>query len=289
MQTGSGRCIQIAAGWGDFMPASSLTRSLTDLDYKSMQEKLTSFISEYVGSAGAGGVVVGLSGGVDSSVVATLCVRALSSSRVMGIIMPTAFTPREDLADAEWLASWLSIRHRTVPIDPILEAYASQLGRSSQDSEARMAFANLRARIRMSILYFHANMLNYLVAGTGDRSEILIGYYTKYGDGGVDFLPVAGLYKTQLRHLAKSLGIPDRIALKPSSPQLYPGHRAVDELPADYDVLDPILYHLFDLGKSLDETAEFMGVSRELVRAVYERHLRTEHKRKMPASPPARI
>ncbi|MEM4416688.1 MAG: NAD+ synthase [Nitrososphaerota archaeon] len=207
--------------------------TLTDLDYKSVEKGLVSFISDYVERAGAEGVVVGLSGGVDSSVVATLCVRAVSRERVLGLIMPAGFTPAEDVEDARWLASWLQIRHKIIPIDPIVSAYASQLGVDIERPDSRLAYANLRARIRMSILYFHANLLNYLVAGTGDKSEILIGYFTKYGDGGVDFLPLAGLYKTQLRQLAKSLGLPDRIAFKPSSPQLYPGHKAVDEIPAD--------------------------------------------------------
>jgi NAD+ synthase len=267
------------------MTPSTAAHHLLDLDYKTVGEKLIQFISDYVGSSGAGGVVIGLSGGVDSSVVATLCVRALGRERVLGLIMPTSFTPSDDVRDAEWLVSWLGIRHKHIPIDPIVDAYAAQLGWSLQEPAARMAYANLRARVRMSILYFHANMLNYLVAGTGDRSEILIGYFTKYGDGGVDFLPAAGLYKTQLRHLARSLGIPDRIAFKPSSPQLYPGHRAIDEIPADYDILDRVLFHLFDEGRTVDETARLTGVSRETVENIYSRFLRTRHKREMPVTP----
>jgi len=265
---------------------TALAHHLVNLDYKAITEKLTKFISDYVGSSGADGVVIGLSGGVDSSVVATLCVKALTKDKVLGLIMPTAFTPHEDVRDAEWLASWLGIRYKLIRIDPIVEAYAGQLGQSPQDPAAKMAFANLRARVRMSVLYFYANMLNYLVAGTGDRSEILIGYFTKYGDGGVDFLPAAGLYKTQLRYLARSLGIPDRIAFKPSSPQLYPGHRAVDEIPVDYDVLDKVLYHLFDEGRSTREAAELAGVSHETADNIYGRYLRTRHKREMPATPP---
>ncbi len=264
------------------MVVDSLRSELLNLDYSEVSRRIEEFISSSVGKSGADGVVVGLSGGVDSSVVATLCVRALGKERVLGLIMPTSFTPQQDVLDAEWLASWLGINAKKIMIDPIVDAFSQQLGADSLNMGLRIPFANLRARVRMTLLYFHANAENRLVAGTGDRSEILIGYFTKYGDGGVDILPIGGLFKSQVRRLASHLGLPDRIAYKPSSPQLYPGHKAVDEIPADYEQLDVILYLLFDKQKKAEEIARETGFSSELVQEVIRRYEASHHKRGIP-------
>ena len=264
----------------------TLKEEFLNLDYGRVSEVIQGFIARSVEEAGVEGVVVGLSGGVDSSVTATLCVRALGSGRVLGLIMPAGFTPQQDISDAEWLASWLGIRTEKIPIDPIVDSFAKQLGHNPDDKNLRIPFANLRARIRMSLLYFYANSENRLVAGTGDRSEILIGYFTKYGDGGVDLLPIGGLFKTQVRQLARHLGIPERIAYKPSSPQLYPGHRAVDEIPADYDQLDVILYLLFDKEEDPEQVAQKTGFKTELIQEILKRHKETGHKRGMPPIAP---
>ncbi|MEM4281982.1 MAG: NAD+ synthase [Candidatus Caldarchaeum sp.] len=258
-----------------------LADELLRIDFSRTAAAVESFIAETVESAGASGVVLGLSGGVDSSAVALLCERALTKERVIGLIMPAEFTPSQDVEDARKLAKNLGIKTFFIPITSIINSFAEQLGVKTSDTEKKIPLANLRARVRMNILYFYANTYNLLVAGTGDRSELLLGYFTKYGDAGVDFLPVAGLYKTQLRWLSKHLGLPDSIAFKPSSPQLYPGHRAVDELPADYDVLDPILYALFDKKMTVEQVSE-LGVNKKIVEAVVERYERSMHKRTMP-------
>src|SRR5207249_8147294 len=160
-----------------------------------MSKEIVNFIESYVNNSQAKGLVVGLSGGVDSSVVAKLCVMALGRSNVLGVLMPTTFTPKTDIEDARSLALQLGIDSRHVEIGSIDEAFGASLGVRSDEKAMKIPFANLRARIRMTILYFFANGLNYLVAGTGDRSEDLIGYFTKYGDGGVDLLPISHLYK----------------------------------------------------------------------------------------------
>ena len=260
----------------------SLREELLSLDYQELSRRIEDFIIKAVEESGVEGVVMGLSGGVDSSVVATLCVRALGREKVLGLIMPTSFTPQQDVLDAEWLASWLGIRTKKIMIDPIVNAFSQQLGEDPLSAELRISFANLRARVRMVLLYFYANKEHRLVAGTGDRSEILIGYFTKYGDGGVDILPIGGLFKSQVRRLATYLGIPDRIAYKPSSPQLYPGHRAVDEIPADYEQLDIILYLLFDKQKKPEEIVNETGFDMELVQEVIRRYENSHHKRNMP-------
>ena len=248
-------------------------------DLERTSDEIQKFIKEVVQSANASGVVLGLSGGVDSTLTAALCTRALGRDKVLGLMMPTSFTPERDNKDAAELAEMLGIRAKKVNIDSICDAFVEALGIRADDAQARIPLANIRARIRMIIPYFYANTNNYLVAGTGDRSETLIGYFTKYGDGGADFFPIRHLYKTQARELAKHLGIPQRMADKPSNPQLYPGHKLSDELPLDYDKLDLVLVGLFDYRMSPEEVSEATNVPLDVVMEVSRRHKRTEHKR----------
>ncbi len=251
------------------------------LDYEAVAKSLTGFIRDYVSEARAKGAVIGVSGGVDSATVLHLLVRALGSEKVLALILPdTSVTPAEDVEDARSLAERLGVAYKVIDIRPIVESFVNQLG-----SADKRTIGNLRARIRMSILYYHANSLDYLVAGTGDRSEILIGYFTKYGDGGVDFLPIGCLYKSQVRRLALHLGVPVKIAWKPSSPRLWPGHLAEDELGMKYDEIDVILYALFDLGMGVKEAAEATGLSAEKVMRVLELYENSKHKRSMPPIP----
>ena len=259
-----------------------LTRDILKIDFEEETERILEFIRRVVENSGASGVVLGLSGGVDSSLTAVLCVKALGREKVLGVLMPTNFTPREDVEDALELAETLGIRVETVNIDEISEAFFKCLKVDRSDPKARMPMANIRARIRMIILYYYANLRNYLVAGTGDRSESLIGYFTKYGDGGVDFMPICHLYKTQVRELARHLGVPERIAYKPSSPQLYPGHKATDEIPIDYGKLDLILAGLFDLKMEPEEVSRAVEVPLEVVEEVLRRFRKTMHKRTLP-------
>ncbi|MEM0349043.1 MAG: NAD+ synthase [Candidatus Caldarchaeum sp.] len=263
----------------------SVLEELLDIDYDETASAIQGFIAERLRLSGASGLVLGLSGGVDSSVVAALCTRAVPREKILGLIMPTGFTPDQDVADALALAEKLGISTRYISIDPIVQSYAERLGVGVDEPGARMAYANLRARIRMTLLYFQANLHNMLVVGTGDRSELLLGYYTKYGDGGVDILPIAGLYKTQVRRLGQALGLPEQIVNKPSSPQLYPGHRAIDELPGDYTILDPILYLLFDKKHSPQQVVE-KGFEKRVVDAVLARYEGSFHKREMPPTGP---
>jgi NAD+ synthase len=252
------------------------------LDLDKAIDEIVNFIRRVVDEAKAQGVVVGLSGGVDSSLTAALCVRALGAERVLGILMPASFTPKEDVRDAYQLAEMLRIRTVRVDIDGIFKAFLRGMGIEEDDPGLKMAYANLRARIRMAILYFFANAQNMLVAGTGDLSELLIGFFTKYGDGAADFLPIVHLYKTQVRRLAKHLGVPERIAFKPSSPQLYPGHRLLDEVPIDYEELDPVLVGLFEHGLPPEEVSRRTNVPLEIIRDIMSRHEKTRHKRELP-------
>jgi NAD+ synthase len=253
------------------------------LDSVSVVSKIIGFIKKtVVDKSRADGVVIGLSGGVDSAVVTALCIRALGKERVLAVLMPTAFTPIADITDANNLAINLGIETRKVDIESIRQSFITTLDTNTHDPAVRIPLANITARIRMIVLYWFANSGNKLVAGTGDKSEISVGYFTKYGDGGADFFPIAHLYKTQVRDLSKYLGIPDHITYKPSSPQLYPGHKVTDELPVDYHVLDRILLGLFKSKLSKEEVAKRLGVEVEIVTQVETIHHSTIHKRKYP-------
>ena len=260
----------------------SMSHSEFDLDWEAASEEIVTFIQRVVAEARAGGIVVGLSGGVDSSLVAALSVRALGKEKVLGVMMPTDFTPKEDIQDARDLAKMLGIQTKNIMIRPIMDCFAEALRLDEADPHVKIPLANICSRIRMVILYYFANLYNYLVAGTGDRSEDLIGYFTKYGDGGADFLPISHLYKTQVRRLAEYLGIPTRVAYKPSSPQLYPGQKVTDELPLDYDRLDHIERMLFDEKLSPQEIAEKVQVSIDIVEDVSRRYCASKHKRTYP-------
>jgi NAD+ synthase len=242
--------------------------------------RIAAFIQQIVTGASAGGVVVGLSGGVDSSVVGALCVRALGKQRVLGLLMPSEHTPKQDVEDAEELAKSWQVKSSTVPISTFMRSFSTSVGLEG----TKVAKANATARIRMAILYYHANSLGYLVAGTGDRSENLLGYFTKWGDGGTDFLPIVHLYKTQVRELGAYLGLPKGVVEKPASPQLWAGHKATDEIPADYDKLDVVLHYLFDKKSPRAEAARAAGVTSQVVDRVIEMHRRSAHKRAPPPS-----
>ena len=255
---------------------------LTRIDMGKVVGLCTTFIRDVVEGAGASTAVVGLSGGIDSSVVAALAVKALGPGRVVGVIMPdTRTTPEDDVRDARELASALGIKTLELQIDRAVDSIAGLV----PDPSPR-ALGNLRARVRMATLYLAANHMGGIVLGTGDKSEWLLGYFTKYGDGAADAYPILGLYKTQVRALGRYLGVPERIVAKPSGPKLFSrDHYAYVELGADYDVIDPVLYVLFEMGvREPVKAAELTGVGESLVRRILEMHGSTAHKR---ATPPA--
>ncbi len=202
--------------------------------------RLSLWIRERVTEAKGKGVVLGLSGGMDSSVAAVLCQRAFPED-TLGIIMP-CHSPKEDIEHAKALAQRFSIPTETVVLDSTYDTLLKALPdeKASHDIR-RLAKANLKARLRMLTLYYFANQRNYLVVGSGNRDELAIGYFTKYGDGGVDIQPLGDLLKGQLKELALFLGIPRPIIDKPPSAGLWEGQTDEGELGFSYDELDRYL------------------------------------------------
>ncbi len=244
------------------------------------EARIESFVRKVVKDASAKGVVVGLSGGIDSAVVGAACVRALGKERVLVLLMPSDHTPEVDMEDAQKLAAAWGVKAVKIPISRIAELITT----SAYVNGTKIARANVEARLRMILLYYYANSLGYLVAGTGDRSEETIGFFTKFGDGGVDFLPIAHLFKTQVRQLGAYLGVPKSVVEKPASPQLWQGHRASDEIPADYDKLDIVLHEIFDLKAKGPAAAKLAGVQASVSERVLQMHRKSSHKRALPPS-----
>lgn len=242
----------------------------------STAKKIERFISSYVSKSSAEGLVVGLSGGLDSAVVLKLAVDAIGPSRVLGLVMPSDMTPEQDTQDAIEHAKSLGARYLVIDINPLLAKYAEVL---PADKRAR---GNLMARIRMNILYYHAGFNGFLVAGTSDKSELHLGYFTKFGDGAADIMPVAGLYKTEVRVLAKSLKIPNAIIQKKSSPRLWGNHLAEEEIGMDYETIDPILRLLVDKKMGPKAAAKKLKMPASRVKRINDMVEKSLHKREMP-------
>jgi NAD+ synthase len=210
---------------------------------------MAGWLRQQVHAAGSRGIVVGLSGGVDSAVVARIAQMAMPDN-VMAVIMPAHSDPR-DAQDAKLAADAFKLPVMTVDLtdsyDELLDELQTSLGTTGRkqapadDAAARLALANVKPRLRMTALYFVANHLNYIVAGTGNRSEIAIGYYTKYGDGGVDVLPLGSLVKSEVRALARDLGVPAPIIEKAPSAGLWLGQTDEGEMGFTYAELEDYL------------------------------------------------
>ena len=243
-------------------------------------KKLASFISREIKRSGLNGALVAVSGGIDSAVALVLTVRALGPERVRALTLPERdITPARDIADVMSLVSSLGVTCDTVEITHVMSVMRETL--PLYDPEDLVAFGNVKARVRMIIAYHYANSLGYMVIGTSNRTEWLTGYFTKYGDGGVDLMPLADLYKNQIRQLAVHLDIPESIIEKAPSGGLWPGQTDEGELGLDYDTLDLILSGM-EGGMSEDEIAVELNVDIALVRGVFRRVKANEHKRRIP-------
>ncbi len=257
---------------------AKLENLLPELNYEKVTENITNCIKRYFKESGAEGIVLGLSGGIDSSVTAALLVKAIGSPRVTGLIMPEKESNTKDIEDAKIVAEHLGIKYYVMNITGIVEETLKLFGENYEDAP-KIPKGNVKARGRMIVLYYYANKMNYLVAATGDKSEYYLGYFTKWGDAAGDIYPIIGLYKTQVRKLGAYLGLPSEIVKKPSSPGLWPGQTAEGELGLSYEIIDPIIYYLVEKQKPIGEVAATLGIDEKLVKDVWNRIISTQHKR----------
>jgi NAD+ synthase len=233
-----------------------------------LAKAISDWLQDYARRAGAQGYVVGLSGGIDSACTAALCKSAMGDG-VLGALLP-CHSVSDDAHLAHLVARRFEIRTVTVdlalPFDALLNALPEGI--------TAMAQANIKPRLRMAACYALAQTYNYLVAGTGNKSELLVGYFTKYGDGGVDVEPLGDLYKHQVRQLAEELNVPQEVIQRPPSAGLWPGQTDEEELGVSYDVLDRVLAaieagHTGDIGPVLLSRVQGMIIA-------------SAHKRTMP-------
>ena len=246
-------------------------------------DRIVRFLRTHSERIGAKCLVVGMSGGLDSSVTAALCSKAVGGNRTLGFCLPEAETRNlRNVRDAEEVARKFGITFKSLDMTGLVQG-ASSLLHHSRKKDSVIPFGNLKARLRAMILYFYANTSRGLVVGTGDKSEIMLGYFTKYGDGANDIQPIADMYKSTVRDLARHLGLPRRIFSKPSSPELWPGQIAEHELGLPYSKLDSILWRL-ERWMPPPEISDELKIPMRTVEKIRDRWLHSEHKRRPPLS-----
>jgi NAD+ synthase len=256
-----------------------LSPSVLEFDEQDIAKRLTRFIKDYVDTSGAKGVVLGLSGGVDSATVAALSALAIGGDRVIALMLPEKETYNsKDIEDAQVVAKKFKLQSQVCEITPALEGFYKSI--PIFDPADRLCKGNIKARARMIYLYYYANKLNRIVVGSSDKSETMMGYFTKWGDVAADISPIMDLYKTQVRKLAEHIGIPRKLAQKPSTPALWPNQMAEGELGIKYELLDQILFGL-ERFMTVEEIAEQLSVEKAQVEKAKARWLDVEHKRRM--------
>jgi NAD+ synthase len=262
----------------------------SEAELESQREHIVAFIADVVESAGAEGAVLGLSGGIDSTLTAYLAVEALGTDGLHGLVMPSDVNTEGNMSDAERVAELLGIECDVVDIDPIVDAFVDAFPAGDVESRIdtdplRTAAGNVRVRTRAVLNYFVANAENRVVLGTGNRSEAMTGYYTKYGDQAVDCNPIGTLYKQQVRQLAAHVGVPEDLVTKTPSAEMWLGQTDEEEMGLTYDTLDAILALHVDGPLSKSATVRELGVDETQVDRVTDLVARSEHKRHMPPAP----
>jgi len=258
-----------------------------------VRERIVAAIRTNVADAGADGVVVAMSGGIDSTLTAALAVEAIGSDGVLGLGLPCHMTEQAHVSDAHTIAEGMGIDFEEIQLRPLLEVFdetvASELESETEadnrPNERNREIGNATARLRMLTAYYAANRQSRVVLGTANRSEWLLGYFTKYGDGAADAYPIGDCYKTEVRALAKHIGLPRRIVSKEPTAGFWATQTDADELGARYDVIDPLLYRLVEEGRSFDEAVAELQIDRDTAEEIASLHADTEHKRATPPTP----
>jgi NAD+ synthase len=260
-----------------------LTPSVLEINFSEAQKRICRFIKEYVENTGAQGIVLGLSGGIDSATIAALSSLAIGGENVLGLMLPEKENfNQKDIDDAKVVADQFHLQTQVCDMTDVLGCFYGAI--PVFDQADRLCKGNVKARTRMIYLYYYANKQNRIVCGSSDKSETMMGYFTKWGDAAADITPIMDLYKTQVRMLAMHLGMPRELALKPSTPALWPNQLAESELGIKYETLDLILYGL-ERFMEAQEIVEQLNIEKVIVDTVKSRWLANEHKRKMPIAP----
>ena len=250
------------------------------IDTLEISKNITNFISKEVTKSGLTGAIIAASGGIDSSLLLALTVSALGPEHVRAITIPERdITPESDITDVMRLTEQYNVTCDIVEITPTLTALSKAL--PLYDPSDLLATGNLRPRIRMMVSYHYANALNMMVIGSSNKTELLTGYFTKYGDGGVDLMPLGDLYKCQIRQLAHHMGVPQEIIEKTPTAGLWPGQTDEGDMGASYDTIDLILWGR-ENGWSAQEIASEIAVDQSLVEKILTRVEKNEHKRHLP-------
>lgn len=238
-------------------------------NYKLVTEQLVEWIQNQVRNAGAKGCILGLSGGIDSAVTSVLCKRAFPHD-TFGLMMP-AHSNSQDLEDAILNAETFGISYKIVDLSGTFDELCRAIGGTEDLPKTSLTLHNIKPRLRMTTLYYHAALYNYLVVGTDNRSELRVGYFTKYGDGGVDIVPIGNLVKTQVRELAQYLGIPERVIAKAPTAGLWEQQTDESEMGVTYAELDRYI---------------LTGEGEPRVKEIVDRlHARSQHKLQAPPKP----
>ncbi|MDY6768700.1 MAG: NAD+ synthase [Candidatus Nanohaloarchaea archaeon] len=251
------------------------------VDITSAAGEITDFLEEYLDRSGAEGYVLGVSGGLDSAVTLQLAVDAVGSDRVTGLVMPGQPSRAENVADARELCETLGVTAHEIGIEPVVEAFSG----AAPFDPGREAAGNLRVRARMVLTYMVANQEDLLVCGSSNKSEVMLGYFTKHGDGAADVKPLADLYKTEVRELAEHLDLPETFVEKQPTAGMWAGQTDEDELGYTYETIDAVLVPLVEDGKSVDAVAEETGIDRDAVETIAAMHEDSSHKREPAPAP----
>ncbi len=240
---------------------------------------IVDFIGDYIRGSSTDGVVIGFSGGLDSSVTAALAVEALGTDKVRAVSLPYCESDPCSLRDAKKIAEHLGLKLEIIDITSAVDAVVEK-----RASISKIRLGNVCARTRMIYLYDFSAEKNLLVMGTGNRTERLLGYFTLWGDAACAFTPLGDLLKTQERELAKIIGLPDWIITKTPTADLWKDQTDEGELGITYDQADKIIHAIFDLGISPEEAIR-SGFKRERVELVINKYNSSEFKRRLPAYP----